>query len=155
MSLNQGEELNWDYVINIAKEHRIGGIVYRILLAINEKFGGQVPADVLSQLKDNGVVISINDVLSSIKVGDQNLNLSPPNISKISLFCWKTHCFFKKHFPHREFMIHNHSIVQPERVYFYYFIPVGQFIIKLAKTLHQLPIYLWNKRLSRRAYADR
>lgn len=154
------KELNWDYVIRTAKKHQVEGTVRRILYVINEWFDGHVPANVLSQLKDDGIIISINDVLHSAKestseqkrVQTQNQELDSllSSISRIPSIHNKIYHVFRSIFPCREFMIHRYSVTRPNCVYFYYFIRISKVAIKAVKVLYQLPSYLFNKHVSLR-----
>jgi len=155
------KELNWDYVIRIAKKHQVEGAIHRIVNVINEWFDGHVPANVLSQLKDDGIIITINDVLHYAKKSKksepkqaltQNRELESllSSISGIPSSHNKIYHVFRSIFPCREFMIHRYSVTRPNCVYFYYFIRISDVAIKAVKALYQLPHYLKNKHASLR-----
>ena len=147
-------ELNWEYTMRIAKEHRVEGAVHRILHVVHQELGGYVPPHVLSQLKDNGAVISINDVVrftgESTTSGqkDLELNLFLSFISRVPSIHGRVYHFFRCIIPCRERMIYSYSITRPNSVYFYYFIHIAKFVAKAAKALSQLPGYLRNRRVS-------
>lgn len=151
-------ELDWNYAIRIAKEHRVEEVIHSILCVINERFHADVPAEVLSQLKNGGIVISINDVLHPARVRDRELvSLSSwlSAISRIPSIHSKIHYLFRWVFPSREFMIHHYSLARPNRVCFYYFVRIGEAIAKAVKALYQLPSYLWNRRICSGAFVKR
>jgi len=151
------KELNWDYVIRIAKKHQVEGAIHRILHVINGWFDGHVLANVLSQLKDDGIIISINDVLHPAKKSTKEQKKSEQkqvqpqkreldsflsSISRIPSIHNKIYHVFRSIFPCREFMIHRYDVTRPNCVYFYYFIRISKVAIKAVKALCQLPGYL-------------
>jgi len=139
------EKVNWDYVIRTAKEHQIGGVIHRTLHVINEWFDGRVPVDVLSQLKDGGSIISIDDVLHPTRVQTREvdvLSICLSFISEIPSIHNKIFYVFRKIFPRKEFMIKRYSVARPNYLYFYYLIRIGGFTTKTMKALYQLPGHL-------------
>lgn len=154
------KELNWDYVTRIAKKHQVEGAIHRILHVVNEWFDGHAPANVLSQLKDDGIIISINDVLHPAKESTsehkqaqtqiESLHSLLSSTSRIPSIHNKIYHVFRSIFPCREFMIHRYSVTRPNFVYFYYFIHISKVAIKVVKALYQLPSYLKKKHVSLR-----
>ncbi|MBC2717241.1 MAG: nucleotidyltransferase family protein [Desulfobacteraceae bacterium] len=142
------KELNWDYVIQIAKKHKVEGSVHRILYVINEWFDGQVPANVLNRLKDDSIPLSFLDVLQQVPLQNREFDLFLTDISRIPSIHDKIYYGFKTFFPCREFIIQTYSVTRPNLVYFYYFIHIS---IIAIKAFYQLPRYLFNKYVSLRA----
>jgi hypothetical protein len=143
-----GEQIDWDYVIQTAKENQVEGSVYSVLHAIDQWLGGHVPANVFSELKNDGIKISINDVLNPTQNQSQQTDslLSYISfISKIPSIYNKIYHVFRCIFPCREYMMCHYSIARPRRVYLYYFIRIGNGVVKAMKTLYQLPGYLKNR----------
>jgi hypothetical protein len=67
------QNLNWDYVIQVAKKHRVEEAMHRILNSINEWFGWYVPADVLSQLSKHNIPIPLNEMIHSYRVSTDSV----------------------------------------------------------------------------------
>ena len=143
-----GQGIGWDYVIRVAREHKAGGAVCRILCTISERFDKHVPADVLTQLKGDGVLISINDMLppgneSRREAGELETLFS--SISRIPSIRDKLYHVFKFIFPRREYMLRLHPVTRINRVYLYYFIRLGMITAKSMKALCQFPSHLGSK----------
>jgi hypothetical protein len=141
------EQIHWDYVIQTAKENQVEGPVYSVLHVIDQWFGGQVPANIFNELKNDGINISINDVLNPTQNQSQQTDSLLPYISftsKIPSIYSKIYHVFRCIFPCREYMMCHYSVARPRRVYLYYFIRIGKGVIKVVKTLYQLPGYLKN-----------
>ena len=125
-------KLDWDYVIQFSREHKIEGYIHRTLHLINEEFGGHVPASVLDRLESDHAPISIDHVLHAAKdLGE------PPrapswlsDISKIPSIRDKICYVFARLFPRREYMVDHYSVSRPNLVYLYY--PARIFLIVLA-----------------------
>jgi hypothetical protein len=142
------KELNWDYVMRVAKENRIEAAIRRILHTIDEVFDICIPADVLSQPKDDDI-ISIDAILDP----NEALNREPdpllPAISTIPSTHDKLYYILRRFFPCKEYMERRYSVSRSDYVYFYYFLSMGEAAIKALKILHQLPSYLWSQHISR------
>ncbi len=144
------KEFNWDYVIRIAKEKKVEGVIRSILHVINEWFNGNVPVDILDQLRENGTVISINDMpyivkeLTSKKKSHDSRTLLPSLlfIPRIPSIHNKVYHIFRIIFPCREFMMQHYSVIRPKCVYFYYLIRIGELAIEAIQILCKLPSYL-------------
>lgn len=144
------EEFDWNYVIRIARKQGAEGVIRSILHVINEWFDGHVPVDVLSRLKGDGAVISINDMpyivkeLTSRKEGLASGSLLPSLlfIPRIPSIHNKIYHIFRLTFPCREFMIQHYSVVRPKFAYFYYLIRIGELAIEAIQILCKLPSYL-------------
>lgn len=122
-----GEEIDWDYMVKTSKKNRIGEAVYRTLCMTSKWLDSFIPMDALNQLKNDGMVISANDILNP----DQIHWTIPRDTSPVHYFpiLWtiptisgKAYHIFRKVFPSREFMINNYSIEKPGLVYFYYLV---------------------------------
>jgi len=144
------KDLNWDYVIRIAKEKKVEGVIHSILHVINEWFNGNVPVDILDQLRENGTAIPINDMpytvkeLTSKKKSHDSRTLLPSLlfIPRIPSIHNKIYHIFRIIFPCREFMMQHYSVVRPKCVYFYYPIRIGELAIEAIQILCKLPSYL-------------
>ena len=144
-----GKELDWDYVIRIAKESRVEAVVHRILHAIDEGFDIHISADILSQLRDDGVAISINDILHSKEAVSRGLGTLFPIISAIPSIRGKLYHILRRFFPCREYMERRYSASRSNYVYFYYLVSMGEVATRALKILYQLPGYLKSKHASR------
>jgi hypothetical protein len=145
------EELNWDYVMRVAKEHEIEALINRVLRATGEWAGSYVPAEVLGQLADDGVFISLNDIMNQGQVQEsETASLLPyvPFISGIRSIKGRIYHIFRSIFPFREYMMHRYAVKTPNSLYFYYFIRMGLGVVKALKTLCHLPGHLKNRRSS-------
>lgn len=141
------KELDWDYVIRTAKEHRVEESVHRILRVVDKWFDGRVPADVLNQFRSDGIIISINDILypdqrSTGKREGGELRSFLSLASEIPSIRGKIYHIFRAIFPWKKFMIHRYSITQPSFVYFYYLVRVCSGVRRVVKMFFQLFGYL-------------
>ena len=145
-------ELNWDYVIQISREHKVEEAVHWNLHLVNRDFGEYVPAGVLDQLECNGLNISIDDVLNATrKLKGRYITSSQfSDISKIPSIREKVHYIFARLFPHKEYMIEHYSISRPALVYFYYPVRILLIVLKTLWSFLRLPVYLWNRYISRK-----
>ena len=138
--------LNWDYVVRIAREHDVGGAMRRILTVVYADLGGRVPVDVLNQLKDDGIAISIDDILQCVDQPAEQIGSSLLAMSRIPSVRSKVYYVLRKIFPRREFLVHRYSVERPGFVYFYYPVHVLRTVAKAVKTFCQLPAYMKSKR---------
>ena len=143
------KDLDWDYVVQIAKKNLVEGAIHRILHTINEGFDGHIPTYVLDQLKDDGIVISISDILHSDEALNRELSPLLPVISTIPSIHSKLLYVFRRLFPRRKHMKYRYSVSRPNYVYFYYFISMSEVAGKALKILYRLPGHLKNKHISR------
>lgn len=137
-------KLDWDYIIKTVKESKVEEPTHSVLRAFNNWFGGDIPLDVLNQLKDDGVNISIEDFLHSYyepdtreesQIKKRSLDLSLAYISRIPSFHNKMYHFFRSVLPSREYMMYHYSLERPSLVYFYYFVRLSAGITKIFKLL--------------------
>ncbi len=75
------EKLNWDYVMGVVREHEIEAAIHSVLRATSEWAGSHVPAEVLGQLADDGVVVSLNDMMNQGQVQKSKAASLLPHIS--------------------------------------------------------------------------
>jgi hypothetical protein len=145
------EELNWDYVMRVVEEHEIEASINRVLRATSEWAGSYVPAEVLGQLADDGVFISLNDIMNQRQVQkSKTASLLPyiPFISGIRSIKGRIYHVFRSVLPCREYMMHRYAVKTPNSLYFYYFVRMGLGVVKALKTLYHLPSHLKSKRSS-------
>lgn len=151
------EELNWDYVMRVVREHEIEASINRVLRATSEWAGSYVPAEVLGQLADDGVFISLNDIMNQGQAQKSKASsLLPyiPFISGISSIKGRIYHVFRSVLPCREYMMHRYALKTPNSLYFYYFIRMWLGVVKFLKTLYHLPSHLKNKRSSLQKLRD-
>ncbi len=145
------EKLDWDYVIRTVKEGQIEPAICRVLYGVSEWFDGNVPADVLAQIKSDNFAVSLDDILNKERIQNpvsDSLLSYMPSISSINSIRNKMYHIFRSVFPCKEYMIHRYSIAQPNRIHFAYLIRIGKGVIKAVKALYHLPGYLKHKRVS-------
>lgn len=141
-----GGKFNWDYVIQIARKHKVDGAIHRVLYMAREDFGAPIPLDVLSQFKDNSTNISAYEMLSSSKVSideqtetrDQQLCLPLLYISNKRASHGIIYHFLRGVFPCKQSMVQRYSIGSPSRVYFYHLARISGGFVKVAKKLLKL-----------------
>jgi hypothetical protein len=136
-------------VIRIAKENRVEVVVHRILHAIDEGFDIRISADVLSQLKGDGAIISIDAILHSKEALSRGLGTLFPIISAIPSIRGKLYHILRRLFPCREYMERRYSASRPNYVYFYYLVSMGEVATRALKIFYRLPVYLKSKHASR------
>jgi hypothetical protein len=145
------EELNWDYVMRVVKEHEIEKSINRVLRATSQWAGSHVPAEVLGQLADDGVFISLNDIMNQEQVQKSKTDsLLPyiPFISGIRSIRGRIYHIFRSVLPCREYMMHRYALKTRNSLYFYYFIRIGLGVVRAFRTLYHLPGHLKRKRSS-------
>ena len=143
-------ELDWDYVIQLSREHEVHGVVHQVLYLINREFGAYVPTGVLSQLDNGGDVISIDYVLHTVrKLEGRFRPLSwLSDISGIPLIRDRIYYVFAKLFPSKDYMIAHYSLSRANLVYLYYPIRIFLFILSTIRWGLRLPARLWNRYVS-------
>ena len=145
------EGLDWDYVVRIARENQVEKAINRVLHTINEYFNGNVPADILHQLGDDDIVISINDILYGEQMqsqGNDSLLSYIPSISNMKSFRNRIYHIFRSVFPCKEYMIHRYSVKRANFVFLYYPVRMFKAFIRAVKTLFCLPSYLKHRHSS-------
>ena len=140
----RGDELDWDYVVQVARDNQVGAVVERILHVLGEGADGRVPVGVLSQLGSDGVDLRMNDLLdldkALIRLPDIARSLSV--ISRVPSFRGRMNYSFRKLFPRKKYMIQNYSEARPNCVYFHYLLHIGR---RIVKTLYQCLAYACSK----------
>ncbi len=151
------EELNWDYVMRVVKEHEIEASINRVLRATSQWAGSHVPAEVLGQLADDGAFISLNDIMNQDQAQKSKTDsLLPymPFISGIRSIRGRIYHIFRSVLPCREYMMHRYALKTRNSLYFYYFIRMGLGIVRAFRTLYHLPGHLKSKRSSLQRLRD-
>ena len=138
-----GDELNWDYLIQVARDNQLEGSIYSILSAINEGANGRVPADVLRRIGGHGIAIRTDDLLDwdRAKVRLLNTDALLSVIKRIPSFRGKIHYCFRILFPSKRHIIYRYSERRPKWVYVYYIFHMGKLIVRAP---HRCLAHLWN-----------
>lgn len=148
---NYSVEINWDYIIQVAREHQVESSVKRVFDAIDRWFGVSVPADVLSQLKSSGLITSIKGILEPPEIDRRDYKeldsvlLSLSSTERLPSFWKKVYHIFKSMFPDKEHIMRRYSVKHPKMVYFYYLVRAYEVFIKGIKAFLKLPVYLKDK----------
>lgn len=151
------EKLNWDYVVSVVKEHEVEASMHRVLRATSEWAGSYVPAEFLSQLEGDSVVVSINDIMNQVQVQSpktDSLLSYMPFMSGIRSISDRIYHIFRSFFPCREYMMDRYALKTSNSVYFYYFIRMGLGVVRALKTLYHLPRHMKSKRSSFQKFRD-
>jgi hypothetical protein len=141
LKLHSGD-INWDYVIRTAREYQVEGAIRRVLWTIHENLADRVPSHVLDQLKDDGITISISDVLDFRSPLNPEPESLLPVISEMPLIRTKIYHILRLAFPSKEYLIHRYSITRSRSIYLYYFRTLAGVGAKSLGILCQLPGYL-------------
>jgi len=152
------KELDWDYIIGIAKKYKVEVATCRMLRTISKWFDADVPADILDRFENDGVTMSVSNILypagntaeerKKIRSRDMDINIVASSISKMFSTDSKIRYFFKTVFPSREYIVQHYSVTRPALVWFYYLVRIKKLTKRAAKALWQLPRYLKNKNTS-------
>lgn len=144
-------EINWNYMAQVAKEYEVGPSMYRILNAIDRWFGISIPPDAISQFKSDGAIASVIDILcppvknkSDYKELDSIFS-SFSSTTRLPSFRKKVYHIFKRMFPDKECIIQIYSVKRKKLVYLYYFVRGFHVFLKGIKALLRLPIYIRDK----------
>ncbi|MFC1716160.1 nucleotidyltransferase family protein [Candidatus Poribacteria bacterium] len=143
-------KLDWDYIVQFSREHKMEVGIHRTLHLINKEFGGHVPAGVLDRLGADDATISIDHILHAAKVLGERPR--PPSwfldIYKVPSARDKICYVFARLFPSREYMTDHYLVSRPSLVYLYYPVRIFSFILTVPRGLFRLPVYLWNRYVS-------
>jgi len=131
-------KLNWDYVIQTARKHKVEKYVHRVLHTIDKEFEGDVPADILVQLKGDNVIHPINDLLYPPKDSIVRKIYSTFVFITASPIQYKIYRTFRAVFPCRDYMIRRYSIENPKQLHFSYFVHIGTRAVEIMRTLQAL-----------------
>ena len=118
-------DVNWEYVMQTARENRVEEIIYGILYEISEWTDGYIPTDVLEKLEGSDT--------GSRKPDDSFLYLSDIPTARN-----KIHHILRATIPSRGFIIHEYSVKRPGLVYFYYPIHLYAIAGKIGRTIRNL-----------------
>jgi hypothetical protein len=137
-------EIDWNYMIKIAKEYNIEKPIYYILYLIKHRLGGLVPSDFLNQFKIKAPSKSINDILarSEKPTVDFYALIDSMSINGKHSVYERLYHIFRSIIPSREFIIFKYSLKSRNNVYFYYFVRIFTGIGKIIKGIFHLPIHL-------------
>ena len=144
-------EINWNYVIQIAKKYQVEDSVKRVLHAIDRWFGVSIPKDVLNKLKGSNIIADINGILEPPKMDTKDYKeldsvlASLSSTKKLPSFRKKIYHLFKRMFPDKEHIIWRYSVKRPKMVYFYYLVRAYEVFVKGIKVCLKLPVYLKDK----------
>lgn len=112
-------ELDWDYITETSKKHRVEGVVYSFSRLTNELFGEHIPSDVITRFGEDEIGISADEILNTRLRGSSlsnNANFAPGLPKIIRNFF----IVFRMIFPCKEYMIKKYSIKRSKSFYFYY-----------------------------------
>lgn len=152
------KELDWDYIIGITRKYKVEATICRMLRTISKWFDGDVPADVLDRFKNDGVAMSLGNILypagyteeerKKTRSRDMDINLVASSISVMLSTDSKIRYLFRTIFPSRKYIMQHYSVTRPGLVWFYYLVRIKKLTKRAARALWQLPIYLKNKNAS-------
>ncbi|MDQ1327396.1 MAG: hypothetical protein QG641_676 [Candidatus Poribacteria bacterium] len=136
-------EIDWDYMIKIAREYNVEKPIYYILYLIKYKLEGRVPSDFLNQFRTKIPSTSISDILALPEKPTVDFYALIDFMSvngKHSIYESFYH-IFRSIIPSREYMIYRYSLKRRSSVYFYYFVRIFTGIRKIVKGLFHLLVH--------------
>lgn len=138
------DDINWDYIIETSKKHKVEGSMHRVLQAINEGFGGYVTLDTLNQLKNDQYDLHITDALDSVSNPIRHFYslLSEVFAPRILPIRNRVYMTFRNIFPCKAYMMHRYPIKHKRSLHLYYFLRIIIGIGKFLKGLYHLPVYI-------------
>lgn len=142
-----GDDFDWNYVIRVAREHRVGGIIHGILRAVGQWWAEVVPAEIVSQFEDTGVTASVSDAPFPKREYPRELGSLLSGLRKPTAYS-KARYVFRKIFPCKAIIINHYSIKRPGYVCFYYPVRVAEVAFKAVRAACQLPGYLRERHIS-------
>jgi len=141
-------EINWDYMIKIAREYDVENPIHHILYLIKDKLGGQVPSDFLNQFRTKTPLTSLSDILDLPQKPMVDFYTLIDSLSingKHSIYARFYH-IFRSIIPSREFIINKYSLKRRSSVYYYYFVRIFTGIKKIVNGLFHLPAFFKTRR---------
>ena len=132
------EVINWSYIIQVAREHRVEEDIHRVLYLVDKSFHADVPAEALSQLGNGCATISINDVLHPGKMQGRvpdSVSSWLSALSEIPSIQGKTYYILRRVFPRREYMRH-HPVTQLNRAFPRYFTRILVRLRNVIRTMY-------------------